>query len=100
MLEKPSREHLTKNKRVGSKLTFILSAECDMTFKQTGALTYHTFVAHAQLQDRPHKCAVCPESFLAAHHLQVRSGIARSSDKTQVVYQQRLSLGNGYIMRS
>ncbi|CAK8676218.1 unnamed protein product [Clavelina lepadiformis] len=45
-------------------------SECNKTFKQAGQLSYHAFVAHAQLQARPHKCRSCPESFLEAHHLQ------------------------------
>ncbi|XP_077973888.1 uncharacterized protein LOC120347751 isoform X2 [Styela clava] len=44
-------------------------SECNKTFKSSGQLGYHTFVAHGELQARPHKCTACPESFLMDHHL-------------------------------
>ena len=57
-------------------------AECDKTFDQMGQLSYHAFVAHAQLQARPHKCGSCPESFLQAHHLQVMQKKSSCHEKT------------------
>lgn len=44
-------------------------SECEKTFQNNGQLRYHTFVAHGELQARPHKCTACPESFLMDHHL-------------------------------